>query len=114
MITTIKAYGATAATEDLKPLDIHRRGVGQEDIKIDITHCGVCHSDIHTVRNDWKGATYPVVPGHEIVGRVTEVGATVKNYKVGDLVGVGCLVDSCHDCAACDNHLEQFCVFQKI
>tara|TARA_R110002051_G_scaffold73143_1_gene132813 strand:- start:5471 stop:6526 length:1056 start_codon:yes stop_codon:yes gene_type:complete len=109
MITTIKAYGATAATEDLKPLDIHRRGVGQEDIKIDITHCGVCHSDIHTVRNDWKGATYPVVPGHEIVGRVTEVGATVKNYKVGDLVGVGCLVDSCHDCAACDNHLEQFC-----
>tara|TARA_R110000868_G_scaffold103912_6_gene285922 strand:- start:143 stop:1195 length:1053 start_codon:yes stop_codon:yes gene_type:complete len=109
MTTIIKAYGANSATENLIPLDINRREVSLEDIKIDILYCGVCHSDIHTVRNDWKGAKYPVVPGHEIVGRITKIGAHVKKYKVGDLVGVGCLVDSCHDCAACDNHLEQFC-----
>ncbi|AUC84332.1 hydroxyacid dehydrogenase [Polaribacter sp. ALD11] len=107
--TTIKAYGATAATEDLKPLAIQRRAVGAEDVKIDITYCGVCHSDIHTVRNDWKGSTYPVVPGHEIIGRVTEVGNGVNNYKVGDLVGVGCLVDSCQTCSSCEQDLEQFC-----
>lgn len=107
--TTIKAYGATAATEDLKPLNIERRQVGKDDIKIDITYCGVCHSDIHTVRNDWKGSTYPVVPGHEIIGRVVEAGNGVINYKVGDLVGVGCLVDSCHTCASCQQDLEQFC-----
>ncbi|MGB2685407.1 MAG: alcohol dehydrogenase catalytic domain-containing protein, partial [Olleya sp.] len=107
--TTVKAYGATSATEDLKPLDIQRRAVGTDDVKIDITYCGVCHSDIHTVRNDWKGSTYPVVPGHEIIGRVTEVGSAVSNYKVGDLVGVGCLVDSCQSCASCDQDLEQFC-----
>ena len=70
--TTVKAYGATASTEDLKPLDIQRRAVGADDVKIDITFCGVCHSDIHTVRNDWKGSTYPVVPGYEIIGRVLE------------------------------------------
>jgi uncharacterized zinc-type alcohol dehydrogenase-like protein len=107
--TTIKAYGTTAATEDLKPLDIKRRAVGNNDIKIDITHCGVCHSDIHTVRNDWKGSTYPVIPGHEIIGRVTEVGAGVSNFKAGDLVGVGCMVDSCHTCPSCQQDLEQFC-----
>ncbi|WP_028282119.1 NAD(P)-dependent alcohol dehydrogenase [Olleya marilimosa] len=107
--TTVKAYGATAATEDLKPLDIKRRAVGTDDVKIDITYCGVCHSDIHTVRNDWKGSTYPVVPGHEIIGRVTEVGTGVNNYKVGDLVGVGCLVDSCQTCSSCNQDLEQFC-----
>ena len=107
--TTVKAYGATASTAELKPLDIQRRAVGTDDIKIDITYCGVCHSDIHTVRNDWKGSTYPVVPGHEIIGRVTEVGAGVSTYKVGDLVGVGCLVDSCQTCASCEQDLEQFC-----
>jgi uncharacterized zinc-type alcohol dehydrogenase-like protein len=107
--TTIKAYGATAATEDLKPLDIKRREVGNNDIKIDITHCGVCHSDIHTVRNDWKGSTYPVIPGHEIIGRVTEVGSGVSYFKAGDLVGVGCLVDSCQTCPSCQKDLEQFC-----
>ncbi|MCL5129427.1 NAD(P)-dependent alcohol dehydrogenase [Algibacter sp. L4_22] len=108
-MTTVKAYGATASTEDLKPLDIQRRAVGADDVKIDISFCGVCHSDIHTVRNDWKGSTYPVVPGHEIIGRVTEVGNSVSNYKVGDLVGVGCLVDSCHTCPSCEQDLEQFC-----
>ncbi|MDP5229871.1 MAG: NAD(P)-dependent alcohol dehydrogenase [Cellulophaga sp.] len=108
-MTTIKAYGATASTEELKPLDIQRRAVGAADVKIDITYCGVCHSDIHTVRNDWKGSTYPVIPGHEIIGRVTEVGANVSHYKVGDLVGVGCLVDSCQTCNSCEQDLEQFC-----
>lgn len=109
MTTTIKAYGAKAATDDLKPLNIERRSVGENDIKIDITHCGVCHSDIHTVRNDWKGSTYPVVPGHEIIGRVVEVGAGVSNFKAGDLVGVGCMVDSCQTCPSCQKDLEQFC-----
>ncbi|GAA3511174.1 NAD(P)-dependent alcohol dehydrogenase [Aquimarina addita] len=108
-MTTIKAYGATEASADLKPLDIERRTVGQKDIKIDITYCGVCHSDIHTVRNDWGGSQYPVVPGHEIIGLVTELGTEVSNFNVGDLVGVGCLVDSCHNCSACDQDLEQFC-----
>jgi uncharacterized zinc-type alcohol dehydrogenase-like protein len=109
MTTTVKAYGATAATEDLKPLDIQRRVVGTDDVKIDISFCGVCHSDIHTVRNDWKGSTYPVVPGHEIIGRVVEVGNGVSKHKVGDLVGVGCLVDSCQTCNSCEQDLEQFC-----
>ena len=84
--TIVKAYGATAATDDLKPLDIERRAVGTDDVKIDITFCGVCHSDIHTVRNDWKGSTYPVVPGHEIIGRVLEVGAGVTDFNEGDEV----------------------------
>jgi uncharacterized zinc-type alcohol dehydrogenase-like protein len=107
--TTVKAYGATASTEDLKPLDIQRRATGKDDIKIDITYCGVCHSDIHMARNDWKGASYPVVPGHEIIGRVIEVGANVSTHKVGDLVGVGCMVDSCQTCSSCQQDLEQFC-----
>jgi uncharacterized zinc-type alcohol dehydrogenase-like protein len=98
--TTVKAYGAAAATEDLKPLDIQRRAVGTADIKIDITYCGVCHSDIHTVRNDWKGSTYPVVPGHEIIGRVVEVGNKVSSYNAGDSVGVGSMVDSCQTCSS--------------
>ena len=107
--TRVKAYGATASTEDLKPLDIERRATGKDDIKIDITYCGVCHSDIHMARNDWKGASYPVVPGHEIIGRVLEIGANVSAHKVGDLVGVGCMVDSCQTCSSCQKDLEQFC-----
>ncbi|SEA51779.1 uncharacterized zinc-type alcohol dehydrogenase-like protein [Flavobacterium gillisiae] len=107
--TIVKAYGATASTEDLKPLNIERRAVGTDDVKIDITYCGVCHSDIHTARNEWNGSTYPVVPGHEIIGRVVEVGNGVKSHKVGDLVGVGCLVDSCQTCSSCAQDLEQFC-----
>ena len=109
MSTQIKAYGAISPTDQLKPLDIERRAVGEDDVKIDILYCGVCHSDIHTVKNDWKGSSYPVVPGHEIIGRVSSVGAGVKNYKEGDLVGVGCLVDSCHTCPSCEKDLEQFC-----
>jgi uncharacterized zinc-type alcohol dehydrogenase-like protein len=107
--TIVKAFGATASTEDLKPLDIERRATGKDDIKIDITYCGVCHSDIHMARNDWKGASYPVVPGHEIIGRVLEVGANVSAHKIGDLVGVGCMVDSCQTCSSCQQDLEQFC-----
>jgi uncharacterized zinc-type alcohol dehydrogenase-like protein len=107
--TAVKAYGATASTEDLKPLDIKRRATGKDDIKIDITYCGVCHSDINMARNDWKGASYPVVPGHEIIGRVVEVGANVSTHKIGDLVGVGCMVDSCQTCSSCQQDLEQFC-----
>ena len=107
--TAVKACGATASTEDLKPLDIERRATGKDDIKIDITYCGVCHSDIHMARNDWKGASYPVVPGHEIIGRVLEIGANVSAHKVGDLVGVGCMVDSCQTCSSCQQDLEQFC-----
>ena len=106
---TIKAYGATAADADLQPLDIKRRSLQEADVKIDILYCGVCHSDIHTVRNDWGGSSYPVVPGHEIIGRVVAIGDGVKNFKEGDLVGVGCMVDSCHDCTPCHNDLEQFC-----
>lgn len=109
MKTTIKAYGAENATADLIPMDIHRRTCGDNDVKIDISYCGVCHSDIHTVRNDWKNAKYPAVPGHEIIGRVVEVGKNVANFKDGDLVGVGCMVDSCQECSACKDDLEQFC-----
>lgn len=107
--TIIKAYGADNAQANLKQMDIERRICGDDDVKIDITYCGVCHSDIHTVRNDWKGSKYPVVPGHEIVGRVTEIGKNVTRFKIGDLVGVGCMVDSCQECSACKEDLEQFC-----
>ncbi|MEZ4802586.1 MAG: NAD(P)-dependent alcohol dehydrogenase [Gelidibacter sp.] len=109
MSTTIKAYGTDAAKSDLKPLDIKRRDVGENDVKIDITYCGVCHSDIHTARNEWGNSVYPVVPGHEIIGRVTETGKNVSTFKKGDLVGVGCLVDSCQTCDSCKDHLEQYC-----
>src|SRR5690606_22086994 len=109
MSTHVKAYGAPSATADLEPLNILRRDVGPNDIKVDITYCGVCHSDIHTARNDWKNSVYPVVPGHEIIGRVVEVGNDVKGYKTGDLVGVGCLVDSCQTCDSCKDYLEQYC-----
>lgn len=109
MSTKTKAYGVNKETEPLRPLEIIRREVGADDVKIDISFCGVCHSDIHTARNEWGGSKYPVVPGHEIVGRVIEVGKNVSNYKEGDLVGVGCMVDSCHTCEQCKNDLEQYC-----
>jgi uncharacterized zinc-type alcohol dehydrogenase-like protein len=106
MPTTAKSY---AATSPLGPLDIQRRDPGPNDVAIDILYCGVCHSDIHTARNEWHGTTYPVVPGHEIVGKVIAVGASVKNFKVGDPVGVGCMVGSCGECEACKDNEEQFC-----
>ena len=106
---TTKAYGAHAADKPLEALDIQRRAPGAHDVQIDIAYCGVCHSDLHTVRSEWGGTLYPCVPGHEIVGHVTAVGSDVSGFKVGDTVGVGCLVDSCQRCHACDEGLEQYC-----
>jgi uncharacterized zinc-type alcohol dehydrogenase-like protein len=106
---SIKAFGAYAANKPLEPLDITRRAPGDHDVQIEIAYCGVCHSDLHTVRSEWAGTLYPCVPGHEIVGRVSAVGAHVSGFKVGDLVGVGCIVDSCGHCSACAENLEQYC-----
>ncbi len=107
--TKVKAYGTESAEADLKQLDIHRREVKTKDVEIDILFCGVCHSDLHFAKNDWGMTQYPVVPGHEIVGRVTKVGSEVSKYKQGDLVAVGCLVDSCRTCNNCKADLEQYC-----
>ncbi len=104
-----KAYGAHAADKPLQALDIERRAPGPQDVQIEIAYCGVCHSDLHTVRSEWGGTLYPCVPGHEIVGHVSAVGNEVTGFKVGDTVGVGCLVGSCQHCAACDEGLEQYC-----
>lgn len=104
-----KAYAAHSKAEALKPLSIERRKCLENDINIKITYCGVCHSDIHMARGEWGEAPYPLVPGHEIVGRVTEVGSGVSHFKEGDLVGVGCLVDSCQTCSSCKENLEQYC-----
>ena len=104
-----KAYAAYSDSEALKPFDFDRRETGSKDVKIDILYCGVCHSDIHMAHNDWGMSTYPVVPGHEIIGRVIEVGAEVSKFKAGNLVGVGCMVDSCRTCPACEGHDEQHC-----
>ena len=106
---TTKAYGAEASEQPLGPLDIHRRAPGAHDVQIDIAYCGVCHSDVHQVRSEWAGTLYPCVPGHEIVGRVSALGAQVSGVKVGDLVGVGCMVDSCQHCADCGEGLENYC-----
>ena len=106
---TTKAYGAQAADKPLQALDIERRAPGPHDVQIEIAYCGVCHSDLHTVRSEWGGTLYPCVPGHEIVGHVSAVGNEVGGFKVGDTVGVGCMVGSCQHCAACDEGLEQYC-----
>ncbi|MEG0921786.1 MAG: NAD(P)-dependent alcohol dehydrogenase [Comamonas sp.] len=105
----INAYGAYAGDRPLESLKITRRSPGAHDVQIDIAFCGVCHSDIHQVRSEWAGTHYPCVPGHEIVGRVTAVGAQVSKFKPGNLVGVGCIVDSCQHCADCDEGLENYC-----
>ena len=104
-----KAYGAQTADQPLAPLDIERRAPGPKDVQIDIDYCGVCHSDVHTVRSEWPGTLYPCVPGHEIVGHVTAIGDAVSSHQVGDVVGVGCMVDSCRTCASCAEGLEQYC-----
>jgi alcohol dehydrogenase (NADP+) len=106
---TVKAFGAYAGDKPLEPMDINRRSVGPHDVGIEIAFCGVCHSDIHQVRSEWAGTLYPCVPGHEIVGRVSSVGAHVNSHKVGDLVGVGCIVDSCKRCDDCSDGLENYC-----
>ncbi|WP_411895092.1 NAD(P)-dependent alcohol dehydrogenase [Winogradskyella sp. A2] len=107
--SNVKAYGTDSPEADLKQLEIERRAVTSTDVAIDILYCGVCHSDLHFARNDWGMTQYPVVPGHEIVGRVTNVGDAVSKYNVGDLVAVGCLVDSCRTCDNCKADLEQYC-----
>lgn len=104
-----KAYAAQSSTSPLAPHEIERRQPGPNDVKIEILYCGVCHSDLHTARNEWKNTIYPSVPGHEIVGRVVAVGDQVKNFKVGDFAGVGCMVDSCGHCSSCDEGEEQYC-----
>ena len=102
-------YAATAPSSPLAPFSFERRSPGQLDVALDILHCGVCHSDLHTARNEWQNTLYPSVPGHEIVGRVTAVGDLVSKFKVGDIVGVGCMVDSCQHCTPCADGLEQYC-----
>ena len=104
-----KAFAATSATSPLGPFTIERREPRANDVEIEIQYSGVCHSDLHQARNEWGNAVYPMVPGHEIVGKVTRVGAGVKRFKVGDRAGVGCLVDSCRECASCKAGLEQYC-----
>ncbi|TWD52844.1 NAD(P)-dependent alcohol dehydrogenase [Pseudomonas sp. SJZ131] len=103
------SYAAQNPKDSLKPFTFERRAPGADDVQIDILYCGVCHSDLHTARNEWQNTLYPSVPGHEIVGRVTAVGANVSKFKVGDLAGVGCMVDSCQHCASCAEGDEQYC-----
>jgi uncharacterized zinc-type alcohol dehydrogenase-like protein len=104
-----RGYAATAPDSGLAPWDFTRRGLRADDVLIDITHCGICHSDLHTARNDWGRTTYPVVPGHEIVGTVAAVGEDVTRHAVGDRVAIGCLVDACMECEHCKAGLEQYC-----
>ncbi len=108
-MTATKAYAAQSPTSGMAPHDIERRALRKDDVAIEIDYCGVCHTDIHFAQNDWGITEYPVVPGHEIIGRVTAVGPDVHNYREGDVVGVGCMVDSCRACQACEAGLEQYC-----
>jgi uncharacterized zinc-type alcohol dehydrogenase-like protein len=104
-----KAYGTTSATEPLKEMVINRRQVQPHDVEFEILYCGICHSDLHQIKDDFGGTMFPIVPGHEMVGRVTAVGDHVTNFKVGELAAVGCIVDSCDHCEYCNNGIEQFC-----
>ena len=108
-MSEVRAYAAQSPESGLAPFSIARRAPRPDDVVIEIDYCGMCHSDLHTAYNDWGGTVYPVVPGHEIVGRVTAVGAAVKDFKPGEVVGVGCMVDSCRTCASCADGLEQYC-----
>lgn len=107
--TIVKAYGTKAADAPFQNIEIKRRILLPGDVEMDILYCGICHSDLHAVKNDWGGTTYPIVPGHEIVGRITKVGDEVTKFKVGDLAAVGCIVDSCRHCHQCEEGEEQFC-----
>src|SRR5713101_8072553 len=108
MLST-RGYAAMTAKAALQSFSFERREVGPHDVLITITHCGICHSDIHQARDEWGGSIFPMVPGHEIVGRVTRVGSKVKRFKIGELAAVGCFVDSCRVCASCKAGLEQYC-----
>ena len=110
MPTNTRAYAAQSATAPVAPFSFTRRDLRADDVAIDILYCGICHTDIHQARNEWGRSKYPMVPGHEIVGRVTALGKDVKGFKVGELVGVGCMVDSCQHCSSCKEGLEQFCL----
>jgi uncharacterized zinc-type alcohol dehydrogenase-like protein len=110
MPTNVRGYAAQSATTPVAPFSFTRRDLRADDVAIDILYCGICHTDIHQARNEWSRSKYPMVPGHEIVGRVSAVGKDVKGFKTGDLVGVGCMVDSCQHCASCKEGLEQFCL----
>ncbi len=105
----VKAYAVNNPKDSFKPFNFQRREVGANDVLIDILYCGVCHSDVHQVRDEWGNAVYPMVPGHEIVGKVRQVGANVSQFKSGDIAAVGCMVDSCQECASCADSLEQYC-----
>lgn len=109
MTIKVKSYAATSPTKDLVPFSIERRNLRSDDVEIEILYCGVCHSDLHQAHNDWGGSVYPMVPGHEIIGRIQSIGSKVTKFKVGDAVGVGCMVDSCKHCSACKEGLEQYC-----
>ena len=109
MAISVRGYAAQSATSPLTFHQFQRRDARPDDVVIDILYCGVCHSDIHQARNEWHGSIYPMVPGHEIIGRVSAVGDKVSKFKVGDMVGVGCMVDACLHCASCNAGLEQYC-----
>jgi alcohol dehydrogenase (NADP+) len=109
-----KAYAAKSATTPVVPFSIERRDPKPHDVQIEILYCGVCHSDLHFARNEWGNTVFPVVPGHEIVGRVTAVGSHVKKFKAGDIAGIGCLVDSCRECDNCKEGLEQYCTVSPV
>ncbi len=106
---TVLAYGTNAGDKPLAPMNISRRAPGAHDVQIEIDYCGVCHSDLHQARSEWPGTLYPCVPGHEIIGHVSAVGAGVTRFAVGETVGVGCLVGSCRSCFSCDDGMEQYC-----
>lgn len=109
MTMNVLGFAAQSATDDLAPFQFERRNPRADDVEIEILYCGVCHSDLHMARNDWGWSFYPIVPGHEIIGRVVSVGAEVSKFKVGEHVGIGCMVDSCQHCAPCEQGLEQYC-----
>lgn len=108
-MTTARSYGTPDATSVLRPMIVERRAVGPKDVRIDILYCGICHSDAHQAHNDWGNSLYPMVPGHEMIGKVAAVGTDVKKFKPGQTVGVGCMVDSCRTCPSCKEGLEQYC-----
>lgn len=108
-MTEAKGYATQSPKDSLKPFSFSRRELREKDVFIEIQFCGICHSDLHQVRNDWNNSIYPMVPGHEIIGKVTKIGSAVTKFQVGDMVGVGCLVDSCRNCSSCKEGLEQFC-----
>lgn len=110
MSKKVKAYGAVSATEPMQQLEIQRRPLRVRDVEFEVLYCGICHSDLHAIKNDWGNAMYPLVPGHEIIGRVTSVGSEVQDFRIGDLVGVGCIIGSCQCCEHCHEGEEQFCV----